>query len=209
MKAHNSMPYTGLRPQEDFNSSRNANETEATHIVPISQNGIEIENQNLNEMIENERHHQISIRRAENEDIQRKKEVSACFFFFIFLLSIALGVSFVALSANKKKTLDDVVNSLSAINNSINSNFKEYNKNNDVLDISKIYPMKGNKNYNHPCVVGCSILLYKYDDSNNNKGNNNNNNGFEGHIYAHIPHIWLDNEVSFLLVEQITKGVGE
>ena len=70
---------------------------------------------------------------------------------------------------------------------------------NDGFDMRGLKPLLINDSDNENAVLGSSsypaILLYRYDKS--------------GEIFGHIPHEWVNNEEPFLMVDQITMGVGE
>lgn len=70
---------------------------------------------------------------------------------------------------------------------------------NDGFDKTNLFPFIANDADSDSAVVGSSsypaILLYKY--------------GKSDQIFGHIPHGWVDTEEPFLMVDQITMGVGE
>jgi hypothetical protein len=80
----------------------------------------------------------------------------------------------------------------------------------DAFDRSQLYTSSHSSNSSSSSdgtfCVGCSkypaILLYRYYSRDVFSTNNMDD------IYGHIPHQWINSEASFLLVDQITKGVG-
>lgn len=70
---------------------------------------------------------------------------------------------------------------------------------NDGFDKTNLFSFLANDADSESAVVGSSsypaILLYKY--------------GKSDQIFGHIPHGWVDTEEPFLMVDQITMGVGE
>jgi hypothetical protein len=63
----------------------------------------------------------------------------------------------------------------------------------NVYQKGDYYPLTGQGTTGYSTFL--AILLYKHKKSDA--------------IFGHIPHIWVSNEEPFLLVDQITKGVGE
>jgi hypothetical protein len=74
----------------------------------------------------------------------------------------------------------------------------------ESFDRSQLYTLSRGRSETY--CVGCSknpaILLYKYYSKDIFSSSNVDD------IYGHIPHQWINCEASFLLVDQITKGVG-
>jgi hypothetical protein len=75
------------------------------------------------------------------------------------------------------------------------------------FDRSQLYTVsRSSSSRDKTFCVGCSrypaILLYRYYSKDIFSSNNVDD------IYGHIPHQWVNSESSFLLVDQITKGVG-
>jgi hypothetical protein len=70
---------------------------------------------------------------------------------------------------------------------------------NDGFDTKKLFLFLVNDPDNERAVIGSSfypaILLYRYDKSDQ--------------IFGHIPHGWVNTDEPFLMVDQITMGVGE
>jgi hypothetical protein len=70
---------------------------------------------------------------------------------------------------------------------------------NDGFDEKRLLPFLANNSDAESTVISSSsypaILLYRYDKSDQ--------------IFGHIPHGWVDTDEPFLMVDQITMGVGE
>ena len=63
----------------------------------------------------------------------------------------------------------------------------------DVYLKGVYYPLTGKGGIGHSAFL--AILLYKHEQSDA--------------MFGHIPHVWVGSEEPFLLVDQITRGVGE
>ena len=63
----------------------------------------------------------------------------------------------------------------------------------DVYQKDVYYPLTGKGDIGHSAFL--AILLYKHEQSDA--------------MFGHIPHVWVGSEEPFLLVDQITRGVGE
>ena len=63
----------------------------------------------------------------------------------------------------------------------------------DVYQKDVYYPLTGKGDIGHSAFL--AILLYKHEKSDA--------------MFGHIPHVWVGSEEPFLLVDQITRGVGE
>ena len=63
----------------------------------------------------------------------------------------------------------------------------------DVYQKDVYYPLTGKGGIGHSAFL--AILLYKHEKSDA--------------MFGHIPHVWVGSEEPFLLVDQITRGVGE